>query len=1008
MKTLLRIIPSVLFWPWNVGMICVLWIGFVPEVLSFMVVDAVAGLARAEHVIGATFLVFIPVLSVIHVVSHWSHFKSSPSELFVFLFGVELPLMACTSARLFGFQELSGAAELVYTAIIVGGVAAEARAFLGRRFPAGQFTDGALHVMFVVRALAGVYVGVLLSSVTVPLLAAGALEVLKHPPSGEQLFIAIVASPFIAVGVVTMTFILLMPMLTPAAWILAAVRSGKAVRAAWGLDDLFFTTAGPLVAVGVAFAVLLPQPHPDVLKRLATPPQTDAERRALLEDRDAIEAGLVNAYLGKYRYVGDDSVSIWSEIWSLDGVVASRRDLRDADDAMRVVARPFLFEGRFGEDARQARELYRAFFGRELERDHGAAVRRALSASWSREARFAGFVNEGQQRVWLESQDVDIVDVGGAFNVEIHDVWMNQTERDEEVALFFELPESAAVTGLWLGPTENKDDAFTHVTAPRGAAQQLYREEVRARRDPALIEQVGPRQYRLRVFPIPGRRPAPRRNLIDSAWADTSAPRVHVWLSYQVLPNASGHAEMPLLRERRNGFWDEGTIRRENGHEASGFDGAVADVDGGGWVQAKALVATHAPSALVTRAGELCVTMTPASPPASPSLSGRRVDVVVDRSLAMERVKPELRAALDTLRASGAQLRLMAGSSALRGEDADVVNDLNVDDVVFFGAATAGDLVRQYVDLAGGAPGDLVVVLTTDANFDVAKDAPLNLESLPGGVLPQTFLVHLGGAMPAGYDDGVMDAIRRSGGTATTSLDAALQRLGRVVWADGYAFGVGSCRGDEAPGGGAIAARHRIMLADRGAQAPLSALDTLHRLAVNASVVTAYSSMIVLVNDAQRRRLVELSSQKDRFEREVEDDAKGAGADANTVARPIEENRTRSAERQEAEVSKAKSDKAAPAGAPTPAPPPSAANEGDVVDGDEAKLEEAPKDNTVPTFLGASEPPPMSTTQPTTPTSPLPQVSGVPEPEEWLLLILSGIALAAVAWRRWRPEALRW
>lgn len=39
--------------------------------------------------------------------------------------------------------------------------------------------------------------------------------------------------------------------------------------------------------------------------------------------------------------------------------------------------------------------------------------------------------------------------------------------------------------------------------APRGAAKQVYEESVSRGIDPALLAQVGPRQYQLRVFPIP-------------------------------------------------------------------------------------------------------------------------------------------------------------------------------------------------------------------------------------------------------------------------------------------------------------------------------------------------------------------------------------------------------------------------------------------------------------------------------------------------------------------------
>ena len=48
-------------------------------------------------------------------------------------------------------------------------------------------------------------------------------------------------------------------------------------------------------------------------------------------------------------------------------------------------------------------------------------------------------------------------------------------------------------------------------------------------------------------------------------------------------------------------------------------------------------------------------------------------------------------------------------------------------------------------------------------------------------------------------------------------------------------------------------------------------LDEIHSIAVDNKIVTKFSSMIVLVNDIQKKRLEELENQKDRFDREKED-----------------------------------------------------------------------------------------------------------------------------------------
>jgi len=71
----------------------------------------------------------------------------------------------------------------------------------------------------------------------------------------------------------------------------------------------------------------------------------------------------------------------------------------------------------------------------------------------------------------------------------------------------------------------------------------------------------------------------------------------------------------------------------------------------------------------------------------------------------------------------------------------------------------------------------------------------------------------------------------------------------------------------------AFAAR-RLVLAEmqryRSELSQLPTLDRLHALAQEYSLVTPYSSMIVLVNDTQRRLLEQMEQLDDRYQREVE------------------------------------------------------------------------------------------------------------------------------------------
>jgi putative PEP-CTERM system integral membrane protein len=1041
-----RFFVRALFWPWNLLLLAFVVFGFVPMVVVPMVIDAIDGLARWDFVSTALVVTFVPFFSVWHAWQHRKAHRERPLELLTFFFGVELALLAVTAGRLFGLHELTGAGEVIFAAIVVGGFVAEVRVVLGDRLPPNQLVDGAMNVALVLRALAGVYVGALLASISLPLLAQFVWGLGEFV--GPAAIVVVLLLPLWLWLGASIVLVLLLPVAAPVSWVIVARRSSLLVRERWGVDDLLVTTLSPLAAGIVAVAVQWTQPHVGVLSRIAQLAVTDDDRRALVADREHIERGLVDAYLGRHTYLGDNGSQPWSTAFAWQRGYQQRGLISTGlDNTLIDYGRPFFYDGEFGEAA-MARSAYRAFFGRELERDHAAEVRKALAARWSRDERFAGFIDEGQARVRLERQDLTIRnDRKGVVDVEVHDTWANQTGSDQEVVLSFELPESAAVTGLWLGPTENRAEAFTHIVSPRGAAQQVYREEVRARRDPALLEQTGPRQYRLRVFPLPARPPHSGVEILQNGWEAKDAPRVHVWVTYEALPDDDGGVPLPRLRERRNGFWDARTTRHVHfGSDVLGvassvdaFAEAQDAIDGGEWVQHTGLTLPAVARATVAaRVDGACAALVPAAAPAMPSLAGRIIDVVVDRSLAVADHQQALLDALAALRATGATLQFTLGTSMLRTDRPEVVDDYDDEDVrrtVFFGAAQPKELLAQWVLNHHEKLPDVVVVLAGGASFDVATDTPLPLLERDDHALPRTLLVHLDGAMPRGYDDATLDAIRRSGGTATTSLRDGLLRLQDTPFVDGHRFDA-TVTDDVAGGcassgpGRAVIARQRILLADRGGKAPLSALDGLHRLAVESSVTTPYSSLLVLVNAQQRARLAQLSNQQDRFDREVDDDGKGAGlarlkqavaSTTRSLAKPAANDRK--AFRASARRDDVRSASAAP---PAAAAAPARAGMMNEAAPTTAKAEaslDAPKDDAKDAAQNAAQidaqnaaqidaqnapavdlaPTDAPTTAPTTqPTSPPPSVSGVPEPDEWLLIVLAIAAVAVFELRRRR------
>jgi putative PEP-CTERM system integral membrane protein len=276
-----------------------------------------------------------------------------------------------------------------------------------------------------------------------------------------------------------------------------------------------------------------------------------------------------------------------------------------------------------------------------------------------------------------------------------------------------------------------------------------------------------------------------------------------------------------------------------------------------------------------------------------------RLAVVVDRSASMQAYTGQVEAALARLQAFNAPdtpVDVYLTASPFRGEEPALVslNDLDAADILYFGGQDAAELIAQFEALRGQRQYDAVLVLTDGSGYELGESAVE--PPLPDAPL---WLVHLGDAIPLGYDDQTLEAIQASGGGVTGDLEAALARM---------AVGLGSPSGDQpavsdlldgylwitlptlqaeayipsgaapethspADGFAALAARALVlaeMQRNNGTISELETLDALHSLATSYGIVTPYSSMIVLVEAQQQRLLEQLSQLDGRFEREVE------------------------------------------------------------------------------------------------------------------------------------------
>lgn len=911
---------GILFWTWNAVFIAFMFLGFAPNILPQLIENARRGTTPLVYVVFGVLITLAPLASV---VLGLTHLRGEPVRLFALGYVVEGPLMMLLIFRFFAVREVT--AMIAALLVLIGaGILAFLWDLLDHHPSRRTDAWGALRLAgLTLMAAAALYASLWLLFY-VPPVARGIVDLMSEFGRLLQSFAtdtwkAITEEgrliPFYFLGFILAIFtgslLAVLPAAVPVLTIRAWLRQARTLAATWGWSRVVVTC---LLTLALAFSACIlsdRQPQLKAFALLENPPTSPEEAQRLLDQGDLLRNGLVNAYLAPFRYLSAmGEVSHVSQIYA-HYIGLSERTAIAIQHIYEQVARPLLYvpvhappqwrvidNQAFSVEPREAAVLYERFFDEKINVAEKKAVVKAVRSTWLGDQAEAAWQAVDDREVYLEHQEVSIAEHGEWAEVEIHEVYRNQTNTRQEVVYYFSLPESAAVTGLWLGNSDDRDARYAYRVSPRGAAQAAYQNEIRHNVDPALVEQIGPRQYRLRIFPV---EPASTPWDVQSNRLRTvhEAPPLHLWLTYQVMA-VHGAWPMPQLAERRNVFWNDKTQRLLNGQPVSLNDQV--------WLPETAAALAPAPGGGEHRfafPGGAVVLAHPLGEASFALQEGLRLAVVLDRSRSMAQQASLVQDALARLAQAvgGAEnLDVYLTSSPYRGENPSRVKlaELDPERVLYFGGQNAAELLTQFQELSRGEKYDAVIVLTDGNGYELGQEGVR--VKVPESAL---WVVHVNGRFPLGYDDPTLEAIQASGGGIAGSLEEALMRIAarsaaqqisaevglpgaQVDVIDGYAWIVqpGSLKifnqkndaetkparpiGDLTP----LAAR-RLVLAksavNRATLGRLDTLDALHGVAKNYGVVTPFSSMIVLVNATQKLRLNSLESRPDRFTREVED-----------------------------------------------------------------------------------------------------------------------------------------
>jgi putative PEP-CTERM system integral membrane protein len=852
----MKLLFKLLFWISNISLLLILCVGFLPAIGMALARDSIGGRVPIDLILPFIGLVGVPIATAI--AGSKQQQAKLPLSLFELFYAIEAPILVTCAVRLFILRDLNLGSKFFLVSGLLG--------FLGscywfwhQRQAETREQGGNLF------SLVGLSLFLLVS------LYIAAIVVFFVPPVGVWLIahsyiilFSILLLPLFVCGVAVISLPFGMVFVAQRLWWQnfqqSIERYGK-----WQVQA--FVSGLAIAWLGCTIAVTH-QPQAEVFALLKQQP---LDRSANLHQSEQIRQGLLNAYLAEYRHLRqpDDRAVLDAYRW----LMLPQPIAQGIQSAYNLVTQPFTYQGNRS-DPEAAAKLYAQFFDLPILRGERETIRHAVESNFNRSQVNAGLLTINQRRVLLTEQQIKVSPHGDWADVELHETYQNQTLNQEEILYYFSLPESATVTGIWLGETSDRSQSFPFQVSTRGAAQKIYKEQVQQRVDPALLEQVGPQNYRLRVYPIlPQGKP------------------MHMWLTYKAMKQANGWP-LPQLNEQRNVYWNQRTHRTIDGKSVTLTDK---------WLPESISATTSAPEAhQLTLPNGSNILAKPFDPNGYNLPNNQRLAIVLDGSYSMNAHRPELAKTIDWLQANilpHNQMDLYLTSSLGSEPQSLPLAGFKPDRAIFYGSIEPQQMLTQFQTLSDRAKlsYDAIVTITDRGSYELTTDRP---KIAP--MAAPLWMVHLGG-LPSAYDDATLAAIQTSGGSISTDIKTVMQRIATLPSlgqntsllsvVDHYAWfltqAVDPTVKQPDPGFDAIAARQWITQVSQSLQpTQLKELDAVHVLAKRYNLVTPYSSMIVLVNDRQKQDLKNAEQGKDRFQREGEDKQLPSPQSANVSATP--------------------------------------------------------------------------------------------------------------------------
>jgi len=861
-ETLQRRSSYFIFWSWHLVYVVFALAVLAPYILVPLLQDIINSSTPVYYALYPLSIMLLPFVSIY---LGFFHFRKNYRVLMKYFYGFEMPALSLILIKILTLRELNTAMSfLIISTIIVLATwfyflwEENKHTKLPKRLKKSPIAlSGAALI-----TLAGLYFGALILLLNIPLAMdffSGLFSALSRISFSS--LISGTLNPLVWVGVTFAIYTMTLFIILPVALVWLYTRQIK----------LFSPFSSPLriaIIVGVfvisasLFSFTNQQPQKQAFALLDNSDGTTASSLALLKEADIIKKGLLNAYLWPSRYVNTSaSGTKLNQLYKRQGfhpLIAQA-----VQSSFNFLIHPTLYDGSYS-DQQKANDYYEKFFDSPIQKAEQATILNSLSKHWEvGRNNEAGLLAAEQKYVHVSEQSISLSESNGVATITVSEVLENTSPRDKEAVIHFSLPRDAVITGLWLSTEKNNPKMFPYVLAPKGAAQAVYKTEVKRRVDPALLEQTGPNQYRLRAYPILAKR-------------GDKIPYFHMQLEYQTIANTDNQWPLPKVLEQRNIYWDGQTQRRINGDPV----GTKVKTQ---WIPSQlSSVHTTQPSTHTSLVDNQIIKALKRNHAAETPKSNKHIAVLIDGSYSMHKLKEATKQAYEKIPQHVKQADFYYCHSTCTALE----NMADLQQQFTFGNSQVADHIAAFNRLQH-PKYDAILVLTDDGSYEIEST---EAESLT--LSTPLWITHLEGHIPYAYDDRVLDLIYKTHGGITYSIKEALLRLNTAnilqavelqdlvkiiaitenhIWVETTnhlkrASGIVHNKALQK-----IIAHQKIKQLTRTMDMnKLDNLDKIHQYAKENGIVTHYSSMLVLVNERQKEALHKAEQKNDRFEREVE------------------------------------------------------------------------------------------------------------------------------------------